>query len=204
MALSETFNDLLKYCFILSPPAFTQKSPEQLLHQTSCSVSRKAFNLYLRPEYLASITVFLICNMTSTGDRMLSRRPNLPFLLILYLLLAAGLFAAILLYQIILVTRCEDAIDMSHTASFFARQYASLDASTTLEFKRALNRSVARVLDDKLPDLISHTCVGHHPCQLDFPSSLSGGCSDTPFSIMQILHFPGHTSFVICAINSAY
>ncbi|KAL8722419.1 MAG: hypothetical protein Q9225_001098 [Loekoesia sp. 1 TL-2023] len=79
--------------------------------------------------------------------------------LILYLLLAAGVFGGTLLHHIMWVTRCQDAIDMSHTASALARAYAGMDVTKTVEFKASLNSTVSRILDDKLPTFISRTCI---------------------------------------------
>lgn len=79
--------------------------------------------------------------------------------LILYLLLGAGVFGGILLHRLMWIIRCQDAIDMSHTASEFARAYAGMDVSKTVDFKASLNATVTRVLDDKLPNLIARTCV---------------------------------------------
>lgn len=80
-------------------------------------------------------------------------------ILILYLLLAAGMFGGTLLHHIVWVTRCQDAIDMSHTASAFAITYAGMDVTKTIDFKSSLNSTVTRVLEEKLPMLISRTCV---------------------------------------------
>ncbi|KAL8944461.1 MAG: hypothetical protein Q9211_000558 [Gyalolechia sp. 1 TL-2023] len=80
-------------------------------------------------------------------------------ILILYLLLAAGMFGGTLFHHIVWVTRCQDAIEMSHTASRFARIYASMDVTKTVDFQLSLNRTVTRILDEKLPVLISRTCV---------------------------------------------
>ena len=81
------------------------------------------------------------------------------FLLILYLILVAGLFGEILLHRIMWATRCQDAINMSHTASALARTYTSMDVTKTVEFKASFNRTITRVLDNKLPVLILRTCV---------------------------------------------
>lgn len=53
---------------------------------------------------------------------------------------------------------------MSHTASAFAKTYAGTDVTRTVEFKTAFNTTLLRVLDDKLPALISQTCVS---CSLE-------------------------------------
>ncbi|KAI4285565.1 MAG: hypothetical protein L6R35_004647 [Caloplaca aegaea] len=80
-------------------------------------------------------------------------------ILILYLLLAAGIFGSVLLYSIVWFTRCRDAVAVSHTASEFAQAYAGMDPTKTHEFKASFNSTTRRVLDDKLPMLISRTCV---------------------------------------------
>ncbi|KAL8975086.1 MAG: hypothetical protein Q9197_000693 [Variospora fuerteventurae] len=78
--------------------------------------------------------------------------------LILYLLLAAGIFGSVLLYSIVWFTRCQDAVAVSHTASELAQAYAGMDPTKTHEFKASFNSTTRRVLDDKLPMLISRTC----------------------------------------------
>lgn len=80
-------------------------------------------------------------------------------ILILYLLLAAGIFGSVLLYSIVWFTRCRDAVAVSHTASEFAQAYAGMDPTKTREFKASFNSTTRRVLDGKLPMLISRTCV---------------------------------------------
>ncbi|KAL9020670.1 MAG: hypothetical protein Q9185_002118 [Variospora sp. 1 TL-2023] len=60
-------------------------------------------------------------------------------ILILYLLLAAGIFGSVLLYSIVWFTRCEDAVAVSHTASELAQAYAGMDPTKTHEFKASFN-----------------------------------------------------------------
>lgn len=84
---------------------------------------------------------------------------RLAAFLILYLLLAAGVFGGVLLYGIVWFTRCRDAIAVSHSASEFARAYAGMDMTKTLDFQASFSSTTGRVLDDKLPMLISRTCV---------------------------------------------
>ncbi|KAL8835295.1 MAG: hypothetical protein Q9170_003381 [Blastenia crenularia] len=57
------------------------------------------------------------------------------------------------------VSRCRDAIAMSHTASTLARTYAGMDVTKTIDFKASFNSTITRVLDEKLPPLISRTCA---------------------------------------------
>ncbi|KAL9600122.1 MAG: hypothetical protein Q9219_003378 [cf. Caloplaca sp. 3 TL-2023] len=78
---------------------------------------------------------------------------------ILYLLLAAGVFGGTLLHHILWVIRCQDAVDMSHTASKIAKVYASMDVTKTAEFKTSVNTTITQILDDKLPMFISRTCT---------------------------------------------
>ncbi|KAL8944102.1 MAG: hypothetical protein Q9216_000693 [Gyalolechia sp. 2 TL-2023] len=92
-----------------------------------------------------------------TGSSSIAGARNAS-IFILYLFLAAGIFGGTLLYHIVWVTRCRDAIDMSHTASQFAKTYAGMDVTKAVDFKLSLNSTMTRVLDEELPMLISRTC----------------------------------------------
>lgn len=103
--------------------------------------------------------------MTSTsshqemaGSRSFAGARNAS-ILILYFLLSAGMFGGCLLHQVAWVIRCQDAIDMSHTASAFTRTYAGMDVTKAIDLKSFLNSTMTRVLDEKLPALISQACV---------------------------------------------
>ncbi|KAL8859423.1 MAG: hypothetical protein Q9178_004101 [Gyalolechia marmorata] len=86
-------------------------------------------------------------------------RARLTILYILYLLLAAGLFGALLMYHTMWLNRCRDAVEISHTASSLVKQFGGMDGTKTVEFKTSLNNTITRVLDDKLPMVISRACV---------------------------------------------
>ena len=86
-------------------------------------------------------------------------RTRLITLYILYLLLAAGLFGGLLIFHTMWLNRCRDAVELSHTASSLVKQFGGMDGTKTVEFKTSLNDTVTRVLDDKLPMVISRACV---------------------------------------------
>lgn len=48
---------------------------------------------------------------------------------------------------------------MSHTASAFAKTYAGMDITKTIDFRSSLNSTMTRTLDEKLPALISRACA---------------------------------------------
>ncbi|KAI4277133.1 MAG: hypothetical protein LQ337_002006 [Flavoplaca oasis] len=83
-------------------------------------------------------------------------------LYILYLLLASGVFGASLLYHRLLLARCQDAIDLSQSASSILERYGSMDGTKTAEFRASLKGTVTQVLDDKLPMVISRACNQMH------------------------------------------
>ena len=84
-------------------------------------------------------------------------------LYLLYLSLAACIFGASLLYHVIWLSRCRDAIEVSHTASTLLKRYSDMDGTRAAELKVSLNDTISRVLDDKLPKIISRACVGGIP-----------------------------------------
>lgn len=105
-------------------------------------------------------------------------------LYMLYLLLSAGLFGGLLLYHRISRTRCRDAVGLLHTASSLLQQYGGMDATKTVEYKASLNETISRVLDNKLPMVISRACVGGRPRTLQVPN-----LADTKLSQIQMDDF---------------
>lgn len=91
-------------------------------------------------------------------------------LYMLYLLLSAGLFGGLLLYHRIWRTRCRDAVELLHTASSLLQQYGGMDATKTFEYKASFNETISRVLDNKLPTVISRACVGGRSSTLQAPN----------------------------------
>ncbi|KAL8919658.1 MAG: hypothetical protein Q9172_004880 [Xanthocarpia lactea] len=98
------------------------------------------------------------CHARRTFDGGVARA-RLTILYILYHLLAAGLFGALLMYHTMWLNRCRDAVEISHTASSLVKQFGGMDGTKTVEFKTSLNDTITRVLDDKLPMVISRACV---------------------------------------------
>ena len=91
-------------------------------------------------------------------------------LYMLYLLLSAALFGGLLLSHRIWRTRCRDAVELLHTASSLLQQYGGMDGTKTVEYKASLNETISRVLDNKLPVVISRACVGGRPRRLQVPN----------------------------------
>ncbi|KAI4263005.1 MAG: hypothetical protein L6R42_001826 [Xanthoria sp. 1 TBL-2021] len=67
-------------------------------------------------------------------------------------------------------TRCRDAVELLHTASSLLQQYGGMDATKTFEYKASFNETISRVLDNKLPTVISRACVGGRSSTLQAPN----------------------------------
>ncbi|KAL8688332.1 MAG: hypothetical protein Q9224_004908 [Gallowayella concinna] len=99
--------------------------------------------------------------MTSATDQRYAARASGSIagarsaaLLILYLLLAAGVFGGVLLEHMVWRARIQDAISISESISRFLRLTASMNPTKNTQFRASFNSTISQTLDGKLPMLL--------------------------------------------------